>query len=147
MKRNDCLRCVRWVSENNPDNVHVIMADCGFTSAYDIWKHVAEKNLHLHYGLYAAAADNLCKKKIKVGARECFTVDALRNCKVPVLFIHGTDDAFVPVRMTYDNYKACAGPKHLLIVPGADHAMSYCVDKDTYQKEAKRFGKCMTQDV
>lgn len=30
--------------------------------------------------------------------------------------------------MTYENYKACAGPKQLLIVPGAEHGMRYCAD-------------------
>lgn len=34
-------------------NVRGIIADCGFTSAHDIWKHVAEENLHLHSGLYS----------------------------------------------------------------------------------------------
>ena len=32
-----------------PENVCVIMADCGFTSPYAIWEHVAKENLHLTY--------------------------------------------------------------------------------------------------
>ena len=55
------------------------------------------------------------------------------------MLIHVTDDHFVPVEMTYENYKACAGPKRLLIVPGADHGMSYFVEKDRYEEEIKRF--------
>ena len=128
-----------------PENVHGIMADCGFTSAHDIWKHVAEENLHLHFGLYAAAANDLCKKRISIGSQDCSTVDALKQCKVPVLFIHGADDGFVPVRMTHENYAACASEKRLLIVPGADHAMSYCVEQDRYEKAAKDFWK--TYDI
>ena len=165
LERHDCLQWARWVSENLagelpvylvgismgaatvlmaggmelPSNVHGIMADCGFTSAHDIWKHVAENNLHLHYGLYAAAADDLCKKKIRCGARDCSTVEALGECEVPVLFVHGTDDSFVPVEMTYENYKACAAPKRLLIVPGAEHGMSYCVAREEYEKAMTDF--------
>lgn len=167
LERYDCQQWAKWVDANNPDNlpiylsgismgattvlmasgmelpenVHGIMADCGFTSAYDIWKHVAEKNLHLHYGIYAAAVDDLCKKKIHVGARDYSTVEALAQCKVPVLFAHGTDDSFVPVEMTYENFKACASPKRLFIVPGAEHAQSYLVDKDGYEAQAKDFWK------
>ena len=165
LERYDCLRWAQWVEENNPDgtpiylaglsmgattvlmagalelptNVHGIMADCGFTSAYDIWKHVAEDNLHLHYGLYAHAADELCKKRIQIGAKDITTTDALQHCKVPVLFIHGTDDGFVPVEMTYENYKACNSPKKLLIVPGAEHALSYMVDREQYEKVTLEF--------
>lgn len=53
------------------------------------------------------------------------SVCAMKENRIPVLFIHGDDDTFVPVTMTYENYKACTAPKELLIVPGADHAMSY----------------------
>ena len=165
LERHDCLRWAQWADENNPDNlpiylvglsmgattvlmtgdmelpenVHGIMADCGFTSAYDIWKHVVEKNLHLRYGMYAAAVEDLCKKKINMGSRECSTVDILGRCKVPVLFIHGTDDNFVPIAMTYENYKACASPKRLLVVPGAEHALSYCVDQSGYEQTVREF--------
>ena len=69
----------------------------------------------------------------------------MRECQVPVLFIHGTDDHFVPIEMTYENYKACAAPRRLLIVPGAEHAMSYFVDKDGYEKAVKDFWKDFDQ--
>ena len=41
--------------------------------------------------------------------------------------------------MTYENYKACASQKRLLIVPGADHTMSYYVDKMAYEKAVLDF--------
>lgn len=67
------------------------------------------------------------------------TTEALKHCQIPVLFVHGTDDHFVPVEMTYENYKACTSEKRLLIVPGADHCMSYLVGKSTYERIAKEF--------
>ena len=72
---------------------------------------------------------------------ECSSVEALKLCKVPVMFIHGTDDTFVPVEMTYENYRACASPKRLFVVPGANHAMSYLLDKDGYEREVLSFWK------
>ena len=41
--------------------------------------------------------------------------------------------------MTYENYKACAGPKRLFIVPGAEHGMSYLVDPGGYEAAVKAF--------
>lgn len=160
LERYDCLEWIKWVNEHTggnlpvylggasmgattvlmaaglelPENVHGIVADCGFTSPHAIWKHVVENNLHMPYGLYSPVANDLCKKKIHVGTKEYSAVDAMQKCKVPVLFIHGTDDQFVPVEMTYENYKACAAPKHLFVVPGADHGMSYYTDKVGYEK-------------
>ena len=165
LERYDCLGWINWVNEccgkehpiylggvsmgattvlmtaglEIPKNVCGIVADCGFTSPDAIWRHVAENNLHLKYGIRSAAANDLCKKKINFTGKEYSTVEAMKHCSVPVLFIHGTDDAFVPVTMTYENYKACTAPKHLLVVPGADHGMSYYIDKNGYENAVKQF--------
>ena len=74
-----------------------------------------------------------------MGPEDYSTTEALQNTKIPVMLVHGTDDTFVPVEMTYENYKACASPKKLLIVPGADHGMSYYAAKDEYEKAALEF--------
>ena len=167
-ERYDCLEWIKWANENGyadipiylcgvsmgastvlmaaglelPENVHGIMADCGYTSPHAIWKHVANNNLHMSYGGFTATvANDMCRKKIQMGTKEYSCTDAMRECRVPVFFVHGTDDQFVPIEMTYDNYKACSAPKHLLVVPGAEHGMSYLVDKETYEKAAKEFWK------
>ncbi len=117
-----------------PATVRGIIADCGFTSPYAIWKHVVENNFHVPFGFYARAANGLCRKKLHAGSREHSTTDALAKTNIPVLFIHGADDCFVPVTMTYENYKSCASPKRLLIVPGANHGMSYHLNRREYEK-------------
>ena len=165
LERYDCLEWVRWVNENGcgalpvylagismgastvlmaaglplPPNVSGIMADCGFTSPAAIWKHVAQDNLGLSYGTRSAVVNDLCRKKIQVGADDYSCVDAMRGCTVPVLFVHGTDDHFVPIEMTYENYKACSAPKRLFVVPGAEHGMSYLNDRAGYEENVLAF--------
>ena len=122
-----------------PNNVHGIAGDCGFTSPQAIWKYVANKNLHLIYGLKGIMADTMFKQRLQMATDDYSTVDALACSKTPVLLIHGTEDHFVPVEMTYENYTACKAPKKLLIVPGADHGMSYFTDKKSYERIVKEF--------
>lgn len=122
-----------------PQSVVGITADCGFTSPHAIWKHVAESNLHIPYSLHRAAANDMCRQNIQMSADDYSTTEALAKCKVPVMLMHGTDDRFVPVEMTYQNYQACVSPKRLLVVPGATHAISYCVETEKYQREVKEF--------
>ncbi len=123
-----------------PSYVHGIIADCGYTSPHAIWKHVVENNLRLYYdNMMSSIADEMCRAKIQVGSKDYSCPDALAECKVPVLFIHGTDDDFVPVEMTYENYKACVSQKRLLIVPGAGHGMSYVIDRKSYEQAVKQF--------
>ncbi len=167
MERYDCLEWIKWVVDRCgkdipiylagvsmgaatvlmtadlelPENVRGIMADCAFTSPHDIWKHVAQRNLHLPYSIHGGVAEKMCRGKINMGPRDCSTLDVLKNSKVPVLFVHGTEDHFVPVEMTYQNYQACTAPKQLVIVPGADHGMSYYQEKNRYEQEMLKFWK------
>ncbi len=116
------------------ENVRGIIADSGFTSPCEIWKHVAENNLHLPYGLLGRGADRGCMRRINMHSDAVSTITSLSSTGIPLLIIHGSEDHFVPVKMAYDNYRSCASPKHLLIVPGADHCMSYFAEQDRYEK-------------
>jgi fermentation-respiration switch protein FrsA (DUF1100 family) len=98
---------------------------------------VAERNLHLNYDLHQSWVNRLCRKRIHMGAEDASTLEAMASCKVPVLLVHGSDDSFVPVEMTYENYKACAAPKKLLIVPGATHGLSYLTEPARYQETVR----------
>ncbi len=165
MERYDCLDWILWVNGHTekrypvylaglsmgastvlmaaglalPENTRGVIADCGFTCAYDIWRHVVKENMKLSYGLRDRAVDRFCRKNIHAKSREITTVTAMQNTKIPILFIHGTDDTFVPVRMTYENYQACHAPKELLIVPGAIHGQSYYTEKERYEAATRAF--------
>lgn len=122
-----------------PEGVRGVMSDCGFTSAYDIWRHVVSNNLHLPYGLYSYMIEGICKKRISADPKSITTLSALGKARVPVAFVHGSDDRFVPVGMTYENYKHCATPKEILIIPGADHGQSYYTEREKYEEFSRGF--------
>ncbi len=128
-----------------PENVRGIGADCGFTSPEAIWRHVTRDAFHVPYGVCRRLANRICREKTGFGAGDYSTVEALKHNRIPVMFAHGTGDTFVPVEMTYENYQACAAPKKLLIVPGAGHGMSYCVDKADYEATTLDFWRLCEQ--
>lgn len=168
IERHDCLSWVNWLNENGfgklpiyfvgismgattvlmaagfpelPENVTGIIADCGFTSAKAIWKHICEQNLRRPFARREKRVDQLCRKRIDLRPDAYSTLDAMAVCKTPVLFIHGSADSFVPVEMTLENFEACAAPKKLLIVDGANHGMSYVMERETYEQAVKDFWK------
>lgn len=171
-ERYDCLDWANWAAEKMPGvpvylcgvsmgastvlmaaglelpgNVRGIIADCGFTSPSAIWEHVAKNHLHLRYDLCNGPARRKWRRRISVDMDDCTCVEAMKNCRVPVLFIHGEEDHFVPVEMTYENYAACAAPKELLIVPGAEHGMSYLTDREAYEKKVLEFWQRFDKDA
>ena len=116
-----------------PENVRLIVADCGYTSAWDEFKYklsamkIPEKPL-----LPAVNAINI--RKAGYDFRDTSAVDAVKRAKVPFLFIHGGADNFVPTFMVYLLFDACASKlKDMMIVDGADHASSFVAGREQYE--------------
>mgnify|MGYP000767579567 FL=1 len=122
-----------------PTAVHGVIADSAYTSPRAIWQHVMGKNLHLPVRAATVIADLLCQKRLNASSGSYSTVEALKNTDVPILLIHGEDDHFVPLKMAFENRDACAAPCKLLVVPGADHAMSYYMGRGAYEAAVRAF--------
>lgn len=122
-----------------PAAVHGVIADSAYTSPRAIWQHVMGKNLHLPVRAATVIADLLCRKRLNASSGSYSTVEALKNTDVPILLIHGEDDHFVPLKMAFENRDACAAPCKLLVVPGADHAMSYYMGRGAYEAAVRAF--------
>ncbi|MBW4592052.1 MAG: lysophospholipase [Brasilonema angustatum HA4187-MV1] len=61
------------------------------------------------------------------------------NLKIPVLFIHGTDDVIVPAFMSQDLHAAAPEPKKLILVPGAAHNNVVQVAPSVYLEAVQSF--------
>lgn len=121
-----------------PSNVKGIFADCGYSSPKEILQTVSKQ---MGYPVKPTYFFVRLSARLFGGfdPEEASPVDAMKKCKVPVLIIHGDDDRFVPCQMSHDNYEACASDKELLIVKGAGHGLSYCVDAASYENAVQGF--------
>ena len=117
-----------------PSNVKGVIADCGFTSPKEIIRHVMGRKLHLSTDLLMPGMSLFTKLFAGYSYTEYSTLEALKNNKIPVLFIHGKEDHYVPHEMTLKNYEACIAEKQLVLVEGAGHGTSYLQDKPTVEK-------------
>lgn len=122
-------------------NVAGIIADCGYTCAEDIIKTVIKRK---HYPVFLTYALIKLGAKIwgKFDIEETSVLKAVKKCEIPVLFIHGGDDCFVPCEMGKENFECCrSAKKEILIIPGAGHGMSYMKDKEAYLEAVSDFLK------
>jgi len=58
---------------------------------------------------------------------------------LPMLFVHGTADDFVPSAMVFENFEAKKGEKELLCYPGAGHALSKNLHQKAYGENLEKF--------
>lgn len=68
-------------------------------------------------------------------------LESVKNAKVPIIFIHGECDTFVPCSMSKKLYDACTSKKHLTIIKDAEHGISYLFDPVLYVTELENFFK------
>lgn len=121
------------------ENVKGIIADCGFTSVYEIFSHILKKDYHIPRFPVMYITEIMTRKRAGYAFNDINTVEILKNSKIPTLFIHGELDDFVPLWMSWKNYNACAANKELFIVKGADHAESYYIDRKGYESALQKF--------
>ena len=114
-----------------PSNVVGVLADCGYSSPKEIIKKCA-RDMHLPAELVYPFIKLAAKIYGHFDLEEYTPEEAMKTCKLPVIFFHGEDDDFVPCDMSRINYDACSSPKRLVTVKGAGHGLVYVVDNDGY---------------
>ena len=122
-----------------PKQVVGVIADCGYTSPKAIIQKVAKDR---------GFPPKLVYPLIRLGAKvygnfdpeEYSPIEAVKTIHVPVVFIHGETDSFVPCSMSEENYKACASEqKHLFTVANTGHGLAYLIDPEGYKQALKTF--------
>lgn len=122
-----------------------ITADCGFTSPVAIIRRVAYQHFKIKGTVFVPILNFLCKIIGKFDILSYSTTEALKNNKIPILFIHGKNDSLVPYEMSLENYKSAVGYKDILIVENAGHGMSFLIDsKETGEKFKNFLEKCFS---
>ena len=122
-----------------PEQVKGIVSDCAFTSPKEVFSHVLKSMYHLPAFPVMNISDFLNKRLAGYGLDECNAAREVKKAKVPILFIHGSGDTFVPYSMCETMYENCASSKKKLIIEGAAHAECYYKDTDAYENALTEF--------
>lgn len=122
-----------------PSQLKAYVEDCGYTDAQAEITYQAKQMYHLPYWPMVPLTSAVAKAKAGFYFKDANAVAAVKKNHKPMLFIHGGADSFVPTKMVYQVYRADAGPKQLLVVPGAQHAASLSHAPQRYTQAVKAF--------
>lgn len=127
-------------SLNLPNGVRGVIADCGYTSAEDICVRVLKNRFHLPKFPFYYISRGIAMFFASVDLSSFKVGDALRENRLPVLFIHGKKDFFVPYDMSAQNIKSCLFCESFLFSSeNAGHGLSYMEDMDGYMNAVLDF--------
>lgn len=118
--------------ENLPSNVKAIISDSAYTSVLDEFKYEIKTFLSLSYFPLINITDLITMIRAGYSFREASALDQVKKAKVPILFIHGDSDKFVPYYMMNELYDATNSPKERLTVEGGEHANSDLISPYLY---------------
>lgn len=131
-------------SDNVPPSVIGVVADCGYSSAKAIickvirQKRLPDKWLYPFVRLGAMLYGGFDPNKAQ-------PVEAVKNCRLPVFFIHSLGDTFVPYDMSVETHAACPTDKALFSVPEVGHGLAYLGDTAGYIRAIREHDPLMKQ--
>ena len=119
--------------------VSFIIADCGYSNLKELLQYRLKEDTHwiLMPIYYLASFKALIRAKFKFG--DVSPIDDIKDSPIPTLFIHGSEDTFVPCYMSEKMYEAKKANKKIYIAKGAAHAEAIEVDRVTYENVVNEF--------
>ena len=123
-----------------PDYVKCIVEDCGYSAVVTQFNNNRKQSFSFIPPDVLQSASLVTKKRYGWGFWEASSVKQLEKSRVPMLFIHGDADDFVPFDNLWRNYNAKKqGYKEMYVCHGAVHANSYQKDPETYISRVSHF--------
>ena len=126
------ITCMKYKPE-----VDFVVADCGFADIENVLRNVSP------FGPLSTFSVRLTGLGIKMryhyALNEMRPIDALDENEIPILFIHGEDDDFIPPENARRMYGQTKGVRELHMIPGAAHAESILKEPERYEEYVKEF--------
>lgn len=122
-----------------PYSVICAVEDCGYKSVTSQFRSVLHNQYHMPAFPIINIASLMCKLKYGFWLGDGNAKKAVKNSTTPTLFIHGTEDKFVPFKMSKALYKSAACPSEYLPVEGAVHSQSMYTDTELYWSTVDNF--------
>lgn len=129
------------LGEELPTNVKAAVADCGFTSIWDIFDEKISKVINLPGDPILKSANTVNKVISGFDIKKASAIEQLKKATVPTIFVHGEEDTFVPFDMLQKLYEAAACEKDLVTIPNAPHARNSIVNPTLYWTNVDNFVK------
>lgn len=125
--------------EELPRQVKVIIADSPYESVYQLFKYQMNRMFYLPAFPLLDSTSVLTKIRAGYSFREASALNEVEKTNVPILYIHGEGDTFVPTEMAKDLYQHTSSDAELLLVPNANHGESFALAEDKYKMTIDHF--------
>lgn len=124
------------VGEPLPKQVKFLVEDCGYTGVYELFGYQLWRKYKIPGFLLLPFANIVTRIKNGFSLKEASSVRQLKKTQLPIIFVHGAEDTFVPTEMMQKLYAAVQGAKIAIVIEGAGHGEAFDYDKEDKIKKA-----------
>lgn len=116
-----------------------IIADCGFSSTNEVFRNLVGGLYHLPATPFVDIFEAVNRMTAGYGFTDADSVRSMERSRLPLAYICGDCDRYVPLDMAMRIYNACVQDKVLLIAEGAGHAASFMTENEKYRNLITEF--------
>ncbi|MBH1941261.1 alpha/beta hydrolase [Mobilitalea sibirica] len=122
------------------NRVKCAIADCAYSDLIQLLKH--QLHVYYHFPKCLIKVESLITY-LRAGFwyKEVSPIKVVSNTDIPILFIHGKKDCYVPTDMSRQMYSCKKNKKAIYLVGKAKHAESCLVNRKGYEEKVRRFLK------
>jgi hypothetical protein len=128
------------------ERVRFVISDAGFSRLKPlISREIMKKKLPV--SLFYGIANVFVWLMTHANLNKVNPIEAIKDSTIPMLFVHGKQDDFIPYQDSIDMYKSYQGPKQLFLADyKAFHARSYYFNQEKYNHVLKEFIDHLSDD-
>lgn len=121
------------------DEADFYIADSAFSDFRQLLYRVVKSAISIELKLAVYVTDLLLRLRDGYMSKNIRPILAVENIEKPVLFIHNTNDTFIPCEMTKQMYEVKKGPKMLHLFDKGDHTQAFNETPDEYERIVRIF--------
>ena len=125
--------------EKLPENVKAVVADSPYTSVYDMFSYQMKRMFHLPAFPILDTTSLVTKARAGYTLRGASALKQVKKTDLPILYIHGNADTFVPTRLAEELYENSNDKAELLKVDGAGHGEAFVIENERYRDTLQAF--------
>lgn len=126
-------------SEDLPNNVVAVISDSAFDNVEKQIKYILKK-FGIFKNLLFKILKSYTKRRYEFNLSDGNFVKCVKKSKIPILYFHGKADRYVLPECSMNLYEATPeNLRELCLVDDAEHAMSYVVLGNMYERKINRF--------
>jgi uncharacterized protein len=119
--------------------VRCTVADCSYTNLMNLIKYQIKKYYHLPKFPFLYVARLLIKLRAGFWIDRVNPLESVKKSNIPILFIHGLLDDYIPYSMSQEMFDAKQDLKEIYLAPNAKHARSCQMNFAEYENVLNQF--------